>query len=81
MRLLILYGEKEKNIPKKLINKTLDELRKTQKGIEGYDWKCDNLPDSKHDLDDAFIFESMEWIKKWMLPKSTTTGAKILASL
>lgn len=80
-RLLILYGKKEKNIPKMLINDPLDEICKTQKSIEEYDCKCDTLSDSKHDLDDAFMSESMEWMKKWVFPKSTTTEAKMLASL
>jgi hypothetical protein len=79
--LLMLYGDRDSRVPKSLIHETVGEIRETHKGKEGFDWKYAILPDTKHDINDAFISETMEWTKKWMLTNSTTTEAKVLASL
>lgn len=79
--LLMLYGDRDSRVPKSLIHETVGEIRETHKGKEGCDWKYSILPDTKHELNDAFISETMEWTKKWMLTNLTTPGTKMTARL
>jgi hypothetical protein len=76
-KLLVLNKQMDIFAPGSINQASTEELRKMHSGREGHDWKVMTFPGEQHAMDEDYLGNANEWIRKWLVPNDLEIISKI----